>query len=68
MLNTLYISSESTRPASCISLKMGGASHADSSNRAPSPSGRIRGTFSGSPPPVMCAMPLMRGSAGSSSG
>src|SRR5450759_3135900 len=60
MLNVPYISSSATRPRLRINSKIGGTSQAALWRRAPSPSGRQRGTLPRMPPPVMCAAPFHR--------
>ena len=56
-LKVLSISASATPPASRSQPKTAGSSQAPRSTSAPMPSGRMRGRFSVSPPPVMCASP-----------
>ena len=49
-----------TSPLCCSHRKSGGTSQAPGRRRAAVPCGSTRGRLSVMPPPVMCAMPLMR--------
>ncbi len=55
MFRTPNSSSACTPAASATTPNTAGTSHEPRSMIAPSPSGRIRGTFSPNPPPVMWA-------------
>ena len=58
MLNTWNISSLGTLPPACMISHRRGVFQADVSMTASHVSGRMRGTLSSRPPPVMCAAPL----------
>ena len=60
MLKVRNMSSTGTRPACCSQVKIGGTVHDAASTTAAVPCGRILGRFSVMPPPVMCAIPLIR--------
>ena len=59
MLKTRYISSSATSPILWMTLKIGKISQECFLISTARPAGRIRGMFSISPPPVMCAIPLI---------
>mgnify|MGYP001824861751 CR=1 FL=1 len=63
MLKTRYISSASTAWSRAMTSNTGGTGQAPMSKRAPTASGRTRGMFSSSPPPVMCATTFVPGNA-----
>ena len=56
ILNVRYISADATDPASCKTLKTLGVFQLETSITASSDGGSARLRFSGSPPPVMCAI------------
>ena len=60
MLNTRYISCSST-PRCSKNPKIGGTGHEPCRMTASQLSGSMRGTLPGSPPPVMCAIPVIIG-------
>ena len=60
MLNVRIMSSTGTWPRCCSHRNSGGTSHAPASTTAAVPCGSTRGRLSVMPPPVMCAIPLMR--------
>ena len=57
MLKTRYISSRSTLPAFWMNWNTSGTVQPARSNTASTVPGNTRGTLSGNPPPVICAMP-----------
>ena len=68
MLKTRNISESETWPRAWMAVKMGGTLHEPRLNSAAKLSGRMEGTFPGSPPPVTWASPLSKGSTGSNKG
>ena len=60
MLKVRSMSASGTLPVCCSQLKIAGTCHAERSIAACVPAGSMRGRLSVIPPPVMCAMPLMR--------
>ena len=60
ILKVRIMSSPGMLPLCCNHRKIGGTSQADVSITAAVPWGSTRGRLSVMPPPVMCAIPLMR--------
>ena len=60
MLNVRSMSSSGTRPCSSSHWKRAGTCQRDRSTLATTEAGSTRGRLSVMPPPVMCAMPLIR--------
>ena len=58
MLKVRYMSASGTSPRSRRKSKIGGTSQRSGSMIAAQPSGRMRGTFSVRPPPVIWAIPF----------